>query len=63
MASDVLTATGWKLKRLPNIAYLTIFLTLAASASDPAASEDRVRLDDAKVLTHVAFQMRQRPCE
>ena len=44
-------------------AYLAIFLTSAASATDPAASAARIRFDDANVLTHVASQMRQRPRE
>ena len=44
----------------PNIVYLTIFLTSAALATDPAAG---VWFEDAKVLTHVASQMRQRSRE
>ena len=63
MAPDVSTATGWKMKRRPNSAYLAIFLTSAASATDPAASAARIRFEDANVLTHVASQMRQRPRE
>ena len=39
MAPDVSTATGWKMKRRINSAYLAIFLTSAASATDPAASK------------------------
>ena len=50
MASDVSTATGWKMKRRSNIAYLALFLTSAASAKDPAA---HVIFEDAKVLTNV----------
>ena len=38
MAPDVSTASGWKMKCLPSSAYLAIFLTSAASATDPAAS-------------------------
>ena len=57
MASDVSTATGWRMKRRPNIAYFVIFLTSAASTTDPAASAARVRFEDAEVLTHVATQM------
>ena len=38
MAPEVSTAIGWKMKRRPNSAYLAIFLTSAASATDPAAS-------------------------
>ena len=56
-----LTTTGWKMKRRPNSAYLAIFLTSAASATDPATSAARIRFEDANVLTHVASQMRQRP--
>ena len=52
MAPDVSTATGWKMKRRPNSAYLAIFLTSAAS--DPAASAARIRFKDANMLTHVA---------
>ena len=61
MAPNVSTATGWKMKRRPNSAYFAIFLTSAASATDPAASAERIRFEDANVLTHVASQMRQRP--
>ena len=61
MEPDVSIATGWKIRCRPNIAYLAIFLTSAASATDPAASAARVRFEDAKVLTHVASQMRQLP--
>ena len=63
MAPDVSTATGWKMKRRPSSAYFSIFLTSAASATDPAASAARIRFEDASVLTHVASQMRQRPRE
>ena len=66
MAPDVTTATCWKMKRRPNSAYLAIFLTSAASATDPAAnaaSAARIRFEDANVLIHVASQMRQRPRE
>ena len=63
MAPDVSTATDWKIRRRPNSAYLAIFLTSAASATDPAASAARIRFEDASVLTHVASQMRQRPRE
>ena len=70
MAPHVSTATGWKMKRRPNSAYLAIFLTSAASATDPAASATdpaasaaRIRFEDANVFTHVASQMRQRPRE
>ena len=63
MAPDVSTATGWKMKRRPNSAYFAIFLTSAASATDPAASAARIRFEDANVVTHVASQMRQRPRE
>ena len=63
MVPDVSTATGWKMKRRPNSAYLAIFLTSAASATDPAARAARIRFEDANVLTHVASQMRQRPRE
>ena len=63
MAPDVSTATGWKMKRRPNSAYLAIFLTSAASVTDPAASAARIRFEDAHVLTHVASQMRERPRE
>ena len=59
MAPDVSIATGWKMKRRPNSAYLVIFLTSAASSTDPAASAARIRFEDANVLTHVASQMRQ----
>ena len=45
------------------LAYLAIFLTSAASATDPAASAARIRFEDANVLTDVASQMRQRPRE
>ena len=61
MAPDVSTATGWKMKRRPYSAYLAIFLTSAASATDPAASAASIRFEDANMLTHVASQMRQRP--
>ena len=61
IAPDVPTATGWKIKRRPNSAYLAIFLT--SSASDPAACAARIMFEDANVLTHVASQMRQRPRE
>ena len=44
MAPDVSTATGWKMKRRPNSAYLAIFLTSVASATDPAASATRINL-------------------
>ena len=63
MALDVSTATGWKMKRRSNSAYLAIFLTSAASPTDPAASAARIRFEDANVLTHVVSQMRQRPRE
>ena len=63
MAPEVSTATDWKMKRRPNIAYLAIFLPSAASATVPAANAARVRFEDAKVLTHVAAQMRQQPRE
>ena len=60
MAPDVSTATGWKIKRQPNIVNSAIFMTLAVSATDPAG---RVRFKVAKVLTYVASQMRQRSRE
>ena len=41
-----MTATGWKMKRRPNSAYLTIFLTSAASETDPAASAAGIRFED-----------------
>ena len=59
MAPDVSTATGWKMKRRPNSAYLAIFLTSAASATDPAASAARIRFEDANVLSQVASQMKK----
>ena len=43
MALDVLTATGWKMKRRPNAAYLALFLISAASAT----SEARIWFADA----------------
>ena len=57
MTPDVSTASGWKMKSRPNSSYLAIFLTSAASATDPAASAARIRFEDANVLTHVASQM------
>ena len=60
MAPDVSTATGRRMERGPNIVYLAIFLTSAASATDQAA---RDRFEDSKVLAHIASQMRQRPHE
>ena len=63
MAPGVSTATGWRMKRRPNSAYLAIFLTSATSATDPAASAARIRFVDANVLTHVASKMPQRPRE
>ena len=70
MAPDVSTATGKKMKRRLNSAYMAIFRTSAASAMDPAASAmdpaasaARIMFEDANVLTHVASQMRQRPRE
>ena len=54
MASDVSTATGWKMKRRPNSAYLAIFLTSAASATDPTASVRRCkRVDILMLSTHM----------
>ena len=63
MAPDVSTATGWKMKGRTNSAYLAFFLTSAASVMDSEASADRIRLEDANALTHVASQMRQRTRE
>ena len=60
IAPEVTTATDWKMKRRPNSAYLAIFLTSAASATDAAASAARIRFEDANVLTHVASQMKMR---
>ena len=45
---------------LEDEAYLAIFLTSAASATDQAAIAARIRYEDANVLTHVASQIRQR---
>ena len=55
--------TVWKMRRRPDSAYLAIFLTSAESVMDPAASADRIRFEDANVLTPLASQMRQRPRE
>ena len=77
MEPGVSTATGWKMKRRPKSAYLAIFLTsaasatdvaasatdVAASATDVAASAVSIRFEDVNVLTHVASQMGQRPHE
>ena len=41
MAPEVSTATDSKMMRRPNLAYLAIFLTSAALATDPAASAAR----------------------
>ena len=59
MEPDVTTATGRKMKRRLNSAYLVIFQTSAASVMVPAASAARIRLEDANVLTHIASHMRQ----
>ena len=63
LAPDVSTAIGWRMKRLPNIANLAIFLTAAASATHPAASAARVSFKESRMLTHLASQLGQRPCE
>ena len=54
LAPDVSKAIGWRMKRLPNIANLAIFLTSAVSATDPAASAARVsfkRIKDVDALS------------
>ena len=63
LAPDVSIAIGWRMKRLPNIANLAIFLTSAVSVTHPAASVARVSLKESRMLTHLASQLGQRTCE
>ena len=58
MPPDVSTAAGWKMKGRRRTAYQTLFLTSAASTTDPAASEARLSFEDPWVLTHVGSQRR-----
>ena len=63
LAPDVSTAIGWRMKRLPIIANFAIFLTSVASATHPAASAARVSFKKSRMLTHLASQLGQRPCQ